>query len=188
MVWTSLYYDWDWAAAERYVRKALELNPGYAQAHHYYRDVCMVLGRWDEAIAGIYEARKYDPIEFQDTHYLATTLILARRYDEALKETERRLKLNPDDGGALWNLRSVYMRKGEYNKMADITPKMVSSPNYPILLYHFYTGSVHALLGNHDEAQKHLLFLEEYYYRHSAGETLIALLYMDLDDFDKVFE
>ena len=72
--------------------------------------------------------------------------------------------------------------------MADISQKLMSSPCFPILLKHYYSGSDDALIGNHDEARKHVRFLEEYYYEHSVGELPIAGIYMYLGDFDRVFE
>jgi len=189
LAWTSLYYDWDWSEAERYVRKALDLNPGYAQAHHYYRDVCIVMGRWDEAIDEIYEARKYDPIQFQDSHYLASTLTCARRYDEAIEESKRRLALNQNTL-SLRGLYWCYMLKGDFNeivKMKEVYGLFNNSSDNDIIMLS-WVGLDCALFGKNDEAMEKIQLIEDYYTKHTAGEVMIAGLYMTLGEFDKTFE
>ena len=190
LTWTSLYYDWDFPAAERYVCKALELNPGYGQAHHYYRDVCIVLGRWDEAIDEIYEARKYDPIQFQDTHYLGSTLKEARRYNEAIVETKRIIALDKDNVIPLWVLYRCYQFKGDLNeimKLKEIYGIDYKNFGYGIMTW-YWNGLDYALFGKKDETLETIRVMEDYYEHHIAGEMQIAELYMMLGDFDTTFE
>ena len=54
-------YDWDWPAAEREYKQALELNPGYAQAHNWYAGYLTYTGRFNEGIAEAMRARELDP-------------------------------------------------------------------------------------------------------------------------------
>ena len=50
LAFASMNYDWDWSAAEREFQKAIELNPNYANAHHWYADYLSAVGRHQEAI------------------------------------------------------------------------------------------------------------------------------------------
>jgi TolB-like protein/DNA-binding winged helix-turn-helix (wHTH) protein len=43
-------YDWDWQTAEKEFQRAIELNPNYATAHHWYAEHLALLGRFDEAL------------------------------------------------------------------------------------------------------------------------------------------
>ena len=113
--------------------------------------------------------------------------MLARRYDEALKETDRIQKLIPDNKNILFIPWIVYLLKGENKKMADISQKMMTASS-TIITKNSIIGSEHAVLWNHDEAIKQLRILEEDYNSHFAGENSIALLNMLLGDFDKTFE
>ena len=54
-------FDWDWGAAEREFKRAIELNPNYATAHHWYAWHLSVLGRNSEAIAELRKAENLDP-------------------------------------------------------------------------------------------------------------------------------
>src|SRR5947209_1863581 len=46
-------YDWNWEGAENEFRRAIDLNPNYATAHHWYAMYLSALGRRDEALAEI---------------------------------------------------------------------------------------------------------------------------------------
>ena len=58
-------YDWDWTAADREFRKAIELNPRYVMAHHWRGLFLGERGRFDEAEAEMLEALKHDPSQPQ---------------------------------------------------------------------------------------------------------------------------
>ena len=59
---THPYYDWDWAAAETGFQRALELNPNYATAHHWYHEYLTAMGRFDEQMSEILHAEELDPL------------------------------------------------------------------------------------------------------------------------------
>jgi hypothetical protein len=44
-------YDWDWSGADKEIRRAIELNPSYADAHRLHAEVLWQTGRLNEAIA-----------------------------------------------------------------------------------------------------------------------------------------
>src|ERR1700693_351204 len=67
-------YHWDWAGAEREFRRAIQLNPGYAPAHHWYSELLSVLGRHNEALAEIEQARKLDPLSLAINQTVAGAL------------------------------------------------------------------------------------------------------------------
>jgi len=55
-------YDFDWAAAEREVRRAIELNPNYSEAHHRYGYILTLQGRFEEGSAEMKRAVELDPL------------------------------------------------------------------------------------------------------------------------------
>src|SRR6266550_887062 len=55
-------YEWDWDRAERAYRRALDVDPHYAGAHHWYAQLLAVLSRHDEAVSEIQAARRCDPV------------------------------------------------------------------------------------------------------------------------------
>jgi tetratricopeptide (TPR) repeat protein len=61
LAFVTYYWLWNANAAEREFKRAIELNPGYATAHHWYATSLMSLGRFPEALAQIDKARQLDP-------------------------------------------------------------------------------------------------------------------------------
>ncbi len=74
-------FDWDWGAAEREYRQAVELSPSYATAHQWYAWHLIVLGRNSEAITEMRRAESLDPLSLIISADMADVLLIARRYD-----------------------------------------------------------------------------------------------------------
>jgi tetratricopeptide (TPR) repeat protein len=106
-------YDWDWQTAEKEFRRAIELNPNYSTAHHWYGEAFLALtGRFDEALAEMKIAAELDPLSPIISADLGATLFLARRYDQAIPQLERTLELYPDyEVAQVWLARSLEQRK-----------------------------------------------------------------------------
>ena len=62
MAFVAQNFDWDWVTAEKEYRRAIELDPNYATAHHWYAEFLALMGRFDEAFMEIERARKLDPL------------------------------------------------------------------------------------------------------------------------------
>jgi TolB-like protein/DNA-binding winged helix-turn-helix (wHTH) protein/Tfp pilus assembly protein PilF len=79
-------YDWDWATAEREYRRAIQLNPNYATAHHWYAEFLSFHGRFDEALAESARARQLDPLSLIIATDHAVILYFARQYDKSIEQ------------------------------------------------------------------------------------------------------
>src|SRR6185503_15076582 len=82
-------YDWNFQESERLLKKALELNNNYAQAHEWYAYVCASQDRYDEAITSMNRALQIDPFSPSLLTMLSFILYNAREYEEAIKAIER---------------------------------------------------------------------------------------------------
>ena len=76
-------HDFDWAVAEGHHRRAIEINPNYATAHHWYGFHLAMCGRFDEAIREC-RARELDPLSPSIMQALAWCYYQARRFTEAI--------------------------------------------------------------------------------------------------------
>jgi serine/threonine-protein kinase len=88
-------YDWDWAGAGREFRRAIELNPGYATAHHWNAWYLIEDGQTAEAFHEIQRALDLDPFSLiinADTGYLYS---LGRQQDRAQEQLRKTLELGP---------------------------------------------------------------------------------------------
>ncbi len=109
-----LYYDYDFTGAEREYKRAIELNPNYAEAHLEYGDLLIFLGRGEESFAEIQRGLELDPISLPANFMYGQSLLSARRYDEAIAQFKKTLELDanylPPHGG----LASAYLMKRDY--------------------------------------------------------------------------
>ena len=92
----SFFIDWNWPAAERSFRRAIELNPSYASARQFYAHLLASSLRHDEAIAEIQRAREIDPFSPMMQSFEGGVLVWARRYGEALPPLQKAIAIDPN--------------------------------------------------------------------------------------------
>ena len=85
--------DWDWIQSEQSLKRAIELNPNYPAAHHYYALLLATLGRVDEALSEITTAQRLDPLSLVINADLAEIYIFARRPAEAIEVAKKALDI-----------------------------------------------------------------------------------------------
>jgi len=101
-------YDWDWQTAEKEYRRAIELNPNYATAHHWYAEYLTWNGRFDEALRESERARQLDPLSLIIAADNAMIFYYSRQYDRAEKGFNAVLEMEPTFPRAHM-VRSVYV-------------------------------------------------------------------------------
>lgn len=106
--------DWDWAAAERELRRTVGLNPGSAIAHQAYSVLLAIMGRNEEALVEIDRGHELDPLSVTTRGVKAFRLFSARRYDEAVEDAKSALELDPAAIQAREILGRVYLQKGMF--------------------------------------------------------------------------
>ena len=111
-------YNWDWAAADREFRKAIELKPSYAMAHHWRGLFLGEMGRFSEAEAEMQKALEYDPLSAPIYADYGRVLYWARRYDEALEKYHRASDMNPEFGSMRLERELLYEQMGRVDDWA----------------------------------------------------------------------
>src|SRR5437879_8876885 len=89
-------YDWDWQTAEKEYRQAIELDPNYATAHHWYAEHLMWLGHFDEALRESERARQLDPLSLIIAADNGASMLYSRQYDRAIEKLRSVLAIDPD--------------------------------------------------------------------------------------------
>ena len=79
-------FDYDWGTAEKEYRRAIELNPNYATAHHWYAEFLSLQGRFPEALAESERARQLDPLSLIIAADHGVILFYARQYDASIAQ------------------------------------------------------------------------------------------------------
>jgi TolB-like protein/DNA-binding winged helix-turn-helix (wHTH) protein/Tfp pilus assembly protein PilF len=105
-------YDWDWDAADRHFRTAVELNPNYETAVRTYASYLAWWGRDKEALEFAGRARDLDPVSPNARQNLGLVHYFGRRYDDAITQFREALDLDPNFGHAHVMLGRTYVAKG----------------------------------------------------------------------------
>jgi TolB-like protein/Tfp pilus assembly protein PilF len=110
------HHDWDWKTAEREFLRAIELNPNYATAHHWYAEHLGFVGRFDEAFRESERARQLDPLSLIIAADNGVLLLFSRQYDRAIEKFRSVLELDPGFPRA-GMITSAYLEKGMFSEV-----------------------------------------------------------------------
>jgi tetratricopeptide (TPR) repeat protein len=113
------FHDGDWQYAEANFKKSIELNPGYATAHHWYATLLAIQGRTDEAKSEMRRALEINPLSYNFLADLGQLHYFAREYDKAEEYCQKALEIYPDFQFAHEHLYQIYLLTGEYDKAVD---------------------------------------------------------------------
>src|SRR5258706_4891599 len=112
-------YSWDFRGAEQEFRRALELNPSYANAHHWFSHCLVALGRMDESLAETNRALIFDPLDLSIQTHLGWHHYFAREYDQAIAPIHKALEGDTSPCSRTVPpaiLGAVYEQKGMYDE------------------------------------------------------------------------
>lgn len=145
--------QFDFTRAEEAARRAIEANPNYAPAHHWYGMLLGRTGRGEEALKHLRIAQGLDPHSAAINADLGELLYSLGRFDESIAQLEKTIALAPDQPVAHMNLGLAYHGKGDHEdalvhlrRAAELAPgnAMVQG----------YLGYVLAKTGQQDEARR----------------------------------
>jgi TolB-like protein/DNA-binding winged helix-turn-helix (wHTH) protein/Tfp pilus assembly protein PilF len=184
LAFASMNYDWDWSAAEREFQKAIELNPNYANAHHWYADYLSAVGRHQEAITESKRALELDPVSPIINAWLGWRYFFARQYDLAIEQYLKTLEMDPTFVPAHLVLGQGYEQKSMPEKAIDELQEAVSlsggSSLYVSSLAHAY-----ATAGRRAEAERLLRQMNERARHNYVPSFHIAIIHAGLGQRDQ---
>ena len=108
--------DWDWKGAEAEYQRALQMNPSYPTARHWYSLHLSRLGRMEEAEVEIQRARALDPLSTIISTDAAETAYWARKPGEAMARVEEVLASDPYFAEAHQVKGKIYEQTGQYEQ------------------------------------------------------------------------
>jgi TolB-like protein len=179
--------DWDWVGAERDYQRALELNPNYATAHHWYALSLDAFGRHSEAFAEMERAHELDPLSLIIHANVGLMYYHERRYAEAIQQWLTTVSMDPNFVRALWYLGLAYGHQSKFAQSIEYLQRAVEvSARTPFVLGTL--GYCHGLAGQKDEAMKILTELEERSRSAYVSSFAMACPYLGIGDSEKAFE
>ena len=180
-------YDWDWRGAEAEFRRAIDLNPGWPDGHHWYAHYLAACGRFPEAEAESKRALQLDQLNPVMMGHLGWHYLFARQFDKALIQFNKTIDLDPDANVPHWYQGWVYEQKGMYsdalremNKAQDL-----SKSN---LIIRGDIGHLYAVSGHTEKAKEVIDELKKFSATRYVNPFEIALIYVGLGDKEHAFQ
>lgn len=131
LAYLSATYDYDFIAAEREFKRALELNPNYATAHQWYAEILSQSGRFDDAAAEFRRALEIEPLSIPFNWDYGRLLYHARRFDESVAQHKKTIELDPSFARAHRTLAEVYRVMGDYANAVEERAKVLDLMGQP---------------------------------------------------------
>jgi len=174
-------FDRDWESAEREFRRAIELNPGYATAHHWYAWHLSEIGRNSEAIAEMRKAEHLDPLSLIISADMAEILLVAHLNDEAAEQSRRTVDMDPNFAIAHFELGEAFVQKHSYDEAIAEFQKSIKLSGGSISA-RANLAYAYALSNKRNEAVK---ILDDLKTRSTGNGSEIALVYVGLGEKDQ---
>ena len=176
--------QWKWAESEAEYKRALELKPNDASAHRGYSYWLACQGRTQEALPWVERGRELDPLGSADT--IGFVLLMARRYDESIREYRSVLAVHPDYTNARWGLGFALIVNNQTDQAIPELEKTVAMMNRsPGSLDMLATAYAHA--GRRKDALSLINELKKRRQRDYVPSGAFITSYLALGDYDQAF-
>ena len=123
----KFWYEWDWAGAEKEFKRAIQLDPNYAPAHHWYCWFLLAMERFDEAIESGKRALEVDPLALPINMAVGKAYFYARRFDDSIAQSQKTIEMDPGFMPALFYLARAYHQKARHEEAIEIARKLVEA-------------------------------------------------------------
>jgi len=184
LAWPTMWYDYDFLAAEREFERSLDLNPRYANAHHWFGLYLGLMGRYEEGYTELKRAIRLDPHSSFTYSTFGILHFFSRRYDQAIEQLEKALDLDPSLAQAHCVLGFAYLYKSMHEPAITAVRKSVQLA-HGALFFVARLGEAYAAAGYRDEAQKILKQLQELSKQRYVTPYLVSATYAALGNKDE---
>ncbi len=183
----AITVDGGFEEQEKHFKRAIELNPGYANAHLWYARDLSRMGRVDEALKEILRAQELDPLSLIINDNVGEVYGWAHQYDKALEQLRKTLEMDPNFARTHLDLGVTYEYKGMFDEAIAEFQKAreLGGENWPELrvpLQHAYEAS-----GYRGYYQEQLRLLKERSKQSYVAPATIATIYARLGDKESAF-
>jgi tetratricopeptide (TPR) repeat protein len=171
-------YEFDWAGAESEYRRAIELNPNYAEAHHQYGNLLSLRGRFDESIAETQRASELDPLSAVITTDIGASLTLQGKYEAARDQFRKASELDPNSYFSRFILGWADIEAGKFREAIPHLEqaRLMDSPPFVT----GWLGYAYAAAGETAKAQVTLAELNRMSAHRFVSPFCAAIVYLGL--------
>jgi TolB-like protein/DNA-binding winged helix-turn-helix (wHTH) protein/Flp pilus assembly protein TadD len=184
--YVRLFFDWDWPAAEREYRRALDINPSLPEAQLGYANYLATLGRFDEALSRVQQAYLFDPLALESRKEALWIYYFSGRMPETLEQAQKTIELEPAAGLPHAILAMAYAQMGKRPETLQAAENAIRLANSPSIIT--TTAAALAHVGQSREAKQLLSKALEQAKERYVCRFLVADAYVELGDTEKALE
>ncbi len=178
------WYEWEFSAAEQQLRRAVTINPNYAEAHWAFGSVLPTVGGLAEAIEEMRRALTLDPLYPQYSRWLARFLLYAGEADASIAQSHKTLELSDEYFQAHVNIGSAYLAKREPERSLEWF-RRGQALETAVRSYDAHIVRALAQLDRREEAEEIMARLEDESRRTYMRAEVLAMGYAALGQADK---
>jgi len=183
----TVCHDFDWAVAEGQHRRAIEINPNYATAHHWYAFHLMMEGRFEEGLEQMLRTRELDPISPSVLQALGWCYYQGRRFDEAIATYRNMLESVPEFPYGLVTLSWTLRHTGEVDEAVNAAEKALDLSGGGTF-YIAALGAAYAAAGRQQDARGVLERLAQLSVHGFVSPYQLALIHLHLGERERALE
>ena len=183
----TVTHDFDWAVAEGQHRRALEINPNYATAHHWYAFHLVMEGRFDEGLEQMVRTRELDPLSPGVLQAQGWCYYQSRRFDESIATFRAVLDATPDFPYGLITYSWVLRHTGAADEAVKTAEKALDLSGGG-QLYITALGASYAAAGKQQEARAVLERIEDMMAHGYVSPYQRALIHLHLGERERALE
>jgi serine/threonine-protein kinase len=180
------WYEWDFAGAERELRRAVNLNPNSAEARFVFGSALPCVGKLERGLEELRQALVLDPLAPLFSRWVSRYLLFSGDYDGTIEQSQKTLELDPNYFHAFLDTGSAYLGKGAPERALEWYRKGQSLPS-SVRSYDAHLIRALAAMGQQEEAQAILERLEREAHEHYLRSEVLAMGYAAVGDFDGAF-
>ena len=183
----KLHYDWDWPGTEKEIKRAIEVNPNNANAHHWYSHYLMTTGRVRESLTESKRALELDPLDPYMNGHMSWHYYYAHQYDQVVQLCRELLEMNPNLFWQRFELGRAYEQKTMFEQaIAELQKALAISDENTFAISGL--GHAYASSKQRAQAQKLLEQLKDLTTRRYVAPSDFALIYLGLGEKDETFK
>ena len=184
--YVRLFFDWDWSAAEREYRRALEINPSLPEAQLGYANYLGTVGRFDEALSRVQQAYLYEPLAIESRKEALWIYYFSGRMPETVAQAQKTIEMEPSAGTAYAILALAYAQMKQPAETVRAAEDTIRISNSPSLIA--TAASALARAGQTGKAKQLLSDALEKAKKAYVCRFIVADAYADLGENEKALE
>jgi len=178
----------DFKAAEEHFRQAIEADPNFATAHHWYGRYLYCRGRMEEGLKELRTALELDPLSPIIHATIPAWNLAAGNYDQAIVEANDAIDQFPDFTHIRTLLAEALMLKGQFKEgLVEIDKARALMPEEPTALIEYRAYAL-ARMGRESEAREILTQFEQRAKEGKPADLSLTMVYLGLRDYDKAID